>query len=384
MLQMLMRETAKAMGEQRCPNLTRRRRNLVSDQRPGYRWRENLLSGEARDDGTGGRRTQMAYIPKDAMRQKRLDKLTPAAWDLYGYYCEFRNHRTGYSFPSDELLFQEFGMPLGTIKNAQTELKTKKWLVHTEAGFFLLVGDFSPVTKGDSPTPPEGKKYIRGRNPNSWIQEFQIPESRNLGVEIPESRNPNSWIQEFPYKGVTSRLNQDKKLASRVSAKEEKYAQEFFSKWQRLPQEAADDSFREAMASRPEWELVNHKKLAWEFTLRAKTQTCGVYVAFLETAKRGAETQRATRPAGDTFAPATGEDIAPPATDERLTDERLREMAELFEHGQRQGWFSSADECVESAIACYGDSLHPEDVERFRTILQEKENANDSISHTSD
>lgn len=166
----------------------------------------------------------MAFVPDDAMRQRRRDKLTPAAWELYGYYCAYRSKRTGYAFPSDQLLFEEFGIPLGTTQNARTELKNKDWLAQTADGVFLLVGDFSPVTQGALPTPPEGKKYVRAARSNSRNQEIEIPESRNLNGEIPESRNSNSRNQEFLYKGVTSQVNQQEETAATAPAREEDFS----------------------------------------------------------------------------------------------------------------------------------------------------------------
>src|SRR5207248_893719 len=91
------------------------------------------------------------FVPDDARRRKRLDKLSPSAWEVYESHCEHRSHRLRVSFTSREMIVAETGLSHSGVKNATTELRKKGWIREEKRGgrklTHLLIGDFTPVDK---------------------------------------------------------------------------------------------------------------------------------------------------------------------------------------------------------------------------------------------
>lgn len=156
----------------------------------------------------------MAFVPDDLLSAKRRDKLTPAAWDVYLAHCGYRNHQSGYSWATKERISREHVIPLGTVRNATTELRQKAWINETERGVRLLVGDFSPVDKKHRPAPEQGGGSIPGSGNSPAGEWHLVPDSGSgipqIGNGIPESGKEIPGSGNSPYKdrarGSTSHL----------------------------------------------------------------------------------------------------------------------------------------------------------------------------------
>lgn len=103
---------------------------------------------------------RVAFVPDEAIKRRRRDKLSPAAWDVYVAHCMRRNHREGVSRAGKQKIAEDTGLSLSGVKNAMTELSHKGWARAAPNGVELLVGDFSPVNKS-SPRPASSQAAPR-------------------------------------------------------------------------------------------------------------------------------------------------------------------------------------------------------------------------------
>jgi hypothetical protein len=89
----------------------------------------------------------MAFIPDDVMPLMRERKLSPNARLVYEAHCKFRRHKYRVSFATTEEVAEYLGLPIGSVRNAVTELKAKGWIRQVTHYTEMLVGDFSEVDK---------------------------------------------------------------------------------------------------------------------------------------------------------------------------------------------------------------------------------------------
>ena len=101
----------------------------------------------------------MAFIPDDATERER--ELTPNARIVYHAHCRFRKHEYRVSFATDEEIARRYGLSLGSVRNANTELKRKGWIDRGDNFTRLIVGDFSPVDRKHSERPLPKRRLAR-------------------------------------------------------------------------------------------------------------------------------------------------------------------------------------------------------------------------------
>ena len=133
----------------------------------------------------------MTFIPDGAGR--RLRDLSPNAGIVYVAHCEFRIHKFRVSFATEQEIAEAYAMPLGSVRNALTELKKKKWIRIGSHYVELLVGDFSPVDRRHprKPIPALPLLAKRGR----WA----VAEGADAPPAIPETVNQiHETVNEIP------------------------------------------------------------------------------------------------------------------------------------------------------------------------------------------
>jgi hypothetical protein len=136
----------------------------------------------------------VAFIPDDAIRRKRRDRLTPAAWDVYEAHCIHRNHRLGVSRADRKTVAEDTALSASGVKNATAELRHKGWIREDEQGIRLLVGDFNPVDK-------------RHQQPTSNEADGQ-PARPQMSTPQPQMRPEEPQMRPGAYIGSRARSDQ--------------------------------------------------------------------------------------------------------------------------------------------------------------------------------
>ena len=111
----------------------------------------------------------MAFIPDDVIPLMRERKLSPNARLVYEAHCKFRRHKYRASFATNQEIADYLGIPLGSVRNATTELTRKGWIGQVAHYTEMLVGDFSEVDKNhprrEIPAGPLFRRPARGGAP---------------------------------------------------------------------------------------------------------------------------------------------------------------------------------------------------------------------------
>lgn len=150
----------------------------------------------------------MAFVPDDAMDARKRAKLTPAAWYVYEAHCRRRNHRTRRSRAGKQAIASDTGLSLSGVKNATAELRAKGWIREHHDGLELLVGDFTPVDKGQPrPASNEAPPETEGPQMRPAGPEMR-PEQPQMRPGGPQMRPPGPEMRPGAYIGTRARLNQ--------------------------------------------------------------------------------------------------------------------------------------------------------------------------------
>ncbi len=87
----------------------------------------------------------MSFKP-DELTVKQLE-LSPNARVVFEAHCRYRIHKYRVSFATNQEIADVYGLSLGSVRNAMTELRAKGWLRSVGHWTEFLLGDFSPVDK---------------------------------------------------------------------------------------------------------------------------------------------------------------------------------------------------------------------------------------------
>lgn len=128
----------------------------------------------------------MAFIPDELTVEQR--KLSGNARLVFEAHCRYRIHKYRVSFATNNQIAEAYGLSIGSVRNAMTELRNKGWLRSCEKWTEFLVGDFSPVDKNHPLQEiPAGPLFARAlQDARAPLQETIIDDHETM-ITAPEA-----------------------------------------------------------------------------------------------------------------------------------------------------------------------------------------------------